>query len=414
MNAAVQAIREARAWQLAIGAVSLLALGVQIYLVARDWTFYQYDFRAYYSGPFLRSIGEDPYSVIAHLAWAESEGLHDHALAFVYSPLILFAFSPLAMLPYPVAFGVWLGLQVLALAYVCIATVRVLDVPAHWALPCLAFGLNGTLAAVLRSGQVTLIILVLMLSAVALLKRRSTGGALIPMVVAATLKIWVVPLLALAAVPFSTRRILLVAAAFGIIVVLTLSGTLFAPELQARYQEIVGEMVAFDRAPVSPYDQSILNILAYISDAGAFPTAVMRTVWLAVCAGLVGITAIVCLPLTLGTRDPARLYPLFFSVACLLLLLIVPRAIHYQWTIALPAAAYVLCRIRTPAIRGLLTAMLLIPPLYVNRYLFGISTDARLETLLLLPWGFWSYLTVSLLWVACLGIARRDRRDGLL
>ena len=50
-------LAEHRFWRKLIVVLSLLALGLQIVLVARGWTFYQYDFRAYYSGPYLFSIG---------------------------------------------------------------------------------------------------------------------------------------------------------------------------------------------------------------------------------------------------------------------------------------------------------------------------------------------------------------------
>lgn len=377
-------------------AFPILALLLQFGAVAENWRWYQYDFRAYYTGPALHAAGQDPYSVEAHLALARELGLGQQRLPFVYSPTMLALLSPLAWLPYPVIYGVWLGAQALALATVILLTVRVLAVPLPLALWVIAFGLNGTVAAVLRSGQMTLMVLALLMIGLWALSTQRWRRAAAVMTLAAVPKIWVLPLLSVVAVPLAVPRLLWMIGGVLVCLGIGLSGRFLFPEMQLRYETIISGFIDFSSGPAGPYNGTIVNMLATLETLAIFPQDSGGVVWLAIVAIVLGASAITCL------RLPEGSYPQIFAIATLGLCLIAPRMVLYQWTIALPALAFVLSQIQSPKRLAVMAFCALIPTLYVNRYVLDVNIDLPVESLPLLIWSFSNYFIVLIVWIICL------------
>ena len=265
-------------------ALPFLALALQIWSVASNWSWYQYDFRAYYTGPALYAAGEDPYSLEAHLALARDLGLGQQKLPFVYSPVMLQLLSPLAWFPYPVIYGIWLSAQVLALGAVIFLTMRALTVPLPHIAWMAAFGLNGTVAAVLRSGQMSLMVLAVLMLGVWALGAGRWRAATVLMTLAAVPKIWVLPLLSLIAVPLRLVRLLWMVGGVIVCLAIGMSGRWVFPELQLRYETIIADFLDFSGGPAGPYNGTITNILATLEELGYLPQETGPTIWLGIAA----------------------------------------------------------------------------------------------------------------------------------
>lgn len=382
----------------ALIAIPALALVLQIGLVAENWRWYQYDFRAYYTGPTLYASGQDPYSVEAHLALARELELGNQRLPFVYSPTMLMLLTPLSWLPYSVLYGLWLSVQVMALITVITLTVRVLGVPLPITLWVMTFGLNGTLAAVLRSGQMTLMVLAVLMLGVWALSRQRWQGASALITLAAIPKIWVLPLLSLVVVPLAVPRILWMLGGVVVCFAIGLSGRFLLPELQERYETIISGFVDFSSGARGPYNGTVVNMLATLEDLAILPQDIGSMIWVGIVVVVLGISALVCLRLPDG--NTAQL----FAIAALGLCLISPRMVLYQWTIALPALAFVLSRIERPAAQLAFGAVALLPTLYVNRYLLDVNIDLPVDSLPLVIWSFSNYFVVLIAWIICLRV----------
>ena len=376
-------------------ALPFLALALQIWSVASNWSWYQYDFRAYYTGPALYAAGEDPYSLEAHLALARDLGLGQQKLPFVYSPVMLQLLSPLAWFPYPVIYGIWLSAQVLALGAVIFLTMRALTVPLPHIAWMAAFGLNGTVAAVLRSGQMSLMVLAVLMLGVWALGAGRWRAATVLMTLAAVPKIWVLPLLSLIAVPLRLVRLLWMVGGVIVCLAIGMSGRWVFPELQLRYETIIADFLDFSGGPAGPYNGTITNILATLEELGYLPQETGPTIWLGIAALVLAVSAFVCL------RLPGNQTARIFAIATLGLCLIAPRMVIYQWTIAIPAMAFVLSRLRGWPL-AVMAVLALTPTLYVNRYLLQMSVDLPVDNLPFLLWSFSNYFVVLAGWIICL------------
>lgn len=372
---------------------------LQIYSISRNWNFYLYDFRAFYSGPYLHSQGLDPYSVDNHLSWAKSEGLYDHALPFVYSPAVLFLFKPLTYLDYVWAFYIWLIIQVLLLTAVIFLAVRLLCLPFHIGMIFFTFGLNGSVAAVLRSGQMTIFLLFSALLMLLLLNRGNRVLAMTSVTVAASIKIWVLPVLAVAAVPLRFGSVISVMAFSIVPILIGFSGRIFAPELQNSFEERMAEFSNLNASPSSPYDQSIKNIISYLVDFFSLPTDFSTPIFYIFACTVFLITAACSQKISKGEHGIREKNAFVFSLICLGMMLILPRAILYQWAFCIPALCFSVGKISNIKIRIAFICLCCLPTLYVSRYIFGISTDARLEVFWMMPWSFWNYTIVFMAWI---------------
>lgn len=368
----------------AIIAATLGLIALQVALIARGWDFYQYDFRAYYIGAALFGEGRDPYSFEALQARARGLGLIENDHPFLYPPYMLWAFAPLAWMSYPLAFFTWLGLQIGALACVAWVSLRVLRVDAVILALLMALGLNGALAAVLRSGQITLIMLALVMAGLGLLvaNRAPAAGALITL--AALPKLWLAPMLGLLVKRYDVSRLLLIALSAGLFGLVIFAGARLFPEYQAAFSSSMASLTEAGRL-TGAQNGSALNALRNAFALAGGQAGRADAFWLAFVA-LIAAAALVRYfqSVLRGEVDLAYL----FSLTALSLALAMPRFMIYQWVVVLPALAYVLTHLKSRALAWALLALALVPTLYINRYALGIDLHELLDRFVLVPWAF--------------------------
>jgi hypothetical protein len=376
-----------------VGSLALIA--IQVVLVARGWDYYQYDFRAYYIGAALHAEQQDPYSLEALRAYREDLGLRSNDHAFLYAPYMLWVFAPLAALQYSTAFFLWLILQVTALATMAWLTIRYLRPDPVVFTVLLAVGLNGTIASVLRTGQIELISLALILGGLALVSKHRLIGATALLTIAAIPKLWPAPMLSLLIRRFERQRIALAIAGVAVLIGLMITGALLHPDYHAAFAATLGEFA--DRGQsVGPQNGSLQNLLmtGFLSTGGSAETA--RFWWMGAAAVIGAAAAIRYVQAT--QVDEVNLAYLF-SIVTLSLCLVIPRVMIYQWCFALPALAYVITNMQSRAGASMLFLVAVVPTLYINRYAFGLDTYERIDNALILPWAFSNLLVVFCAWV---------------
>lgn len=373
-------------WLFWLGILGLCAQGLS---VAWNWRWYQYDFRAYYIGPKLMLEGLDPYSLAALEQLSARLGLESNNHPFLYPPHVLFLFAPLAMLPYPVAYGLWLALQGAAIAAIVYIARRAFSINTHWLVFMLAFGLNGSVAACLRSGQMSLIEETLVLAALASLKRDQTGRFGVIIVLGALAKVWSAVFLVIAPVKRFVRGSLVAAGATAALGAILLLDELCWPEYSASFKRAVAALPAVGHIN-GPQDTCLLNLLHSLFGGNA---AAATVVWFVLVLTVVGVTVRSCLIELRRDRTSTE----WIAPAVLACFLVLPRAMIYQWCVILPAAVYVLCRVREPTVRYGLAAAMLMPTIYIRRYLFGLDVSAPASGLLAIG-AFSNVLVVAALW----------------
>lgn len=377
-------------WLLWLG---ILGLCAQMLSVAWNWRWYQYDFRAYYAGPKLMLEGWDPYSLVALEQLSTRLGLENNNHPFLYPPHVLFLFAPLAMLPYPAAYGLWLALQGAAIAAIVYFARRAFSLNTHWLVFMLAFGLNGTVAACLRSGQLSLIEGALVLAALASLKRNQTGRFGVLIVLGALAKVWSAIFLAMAPVKQFVRGGLVAAGAAAMLGATLLLDELCWPEYSASFKRAVAALPALGHVN-GPQDACLLNLLNSLFGQN---TAAATLIWLALALTIVGVTVRSCLLELEQDRTSTE----WIAPAALACFLVLPRAMIYQWCVILPIAVYVLSRVREPTVRYGLVAAMLMPTVYIRRYLFGLDVSAPAGGLTAI-WSFSNVLVVAVLWASAI------------
>ena len=381
--------------RLAVILGSLLLLALQALQVAKGWDYYQYDWRAYYIGADLFIEGLDPYAFDLLEGRARELGLTPNDHPFLYAPYMLWAFAPLALLSYPTAYFCWLALQIGALAVVLRAALKTFGASPAITMALLAIGLNGTVAAVLRTGQLALMITALLMLAVMLIGRQKLVPATALVTVAALPKLWPAPMFGLLLKRFEPRRVVLIVAGLAAFAAVIALGALIHPEFQATFSAAMAEMTAGDRIN-GPQNGSALNALrtGFALVGGNIDTA--NDIWL----GLVAVVAVVALARYVQTVrrdavDPAYLY----SLIALSLSLAMPRLMIYQWVVALPALAYVLTHMSSRTGAWILLAVALVPTLYINRYALGRDLHELLDSLVLVPWAFSNLVVAACAWL---------------
>jgi hypothetical protein len=95
--------------------------------------------------------------------------------------------------------------------------------------------------------------------------------------------------------------------------------------------------------------------------------------------------------------------PHIVFLATLCLSLILPRFLIYQWAFVVPAAAFVVPRIKSRLLQAALAAVALAPTLYINRYLFGLDLPHPVDSVYAIPWAFSNLIVVFVVWL----VARR-------
>lgn len=390
---------------LALTVFSVLAIVVQIFAVLIFMSKYQFDFRAYYFAPLLLELGQDPYSRDVVYRTAEEYGLEPQALPFLYPPITIFFFKPLSLLSFPVAYTVWLILQTGALIGILILLVRRFQLPLEIALPVFAFGLNGACAAVLRHGQLTLITLFLLLSALAICRRSAFAAAFL-IIIASLPKIWVTPISLFLAIPPKLSRIV---AFFGTITVILLaifSALVWSPDLFAAFRGGNGNLV-FNLDPRGPFRGSFVNFIATVEALTPIPFEIRNWIYGAWICLVAAFSVLGLYKLILKDDFEPRTDLLLFAILSLGLCIVSPRMLVYQWGIALPGIAYALLAIQTPVLRLFFGALCLLPTIYISQYGLGINVGDPLTSPWVIPWGFSNIILTTMAWGICVRAAFR-------
>jgi alpha-1,2-mannosyltransferase len=382
-------VRIRRLWAVAC----VLALAVQVVSVARQWRFYQYDFRAYYFAPRLARAGLDPYSERAMFDACRAAGLADNVHPFLYPPHMVAAFTPLSWLPFPAAYFGWMLLELAALVVLARATLRSAAAGGPGALlvalTALAFSFNGSVAASLRAGQIGLIAAALVVLGVELWERQRAGSFVAAVTAAALPKFWPGALLSLGAV--ERRRAAFLACAGGaatLLLVHALDRWLWPDYSRSFATAAVG--LASGGNVSGPQNGSFLNFwLSLLGGRVASPWLI----WLPLAVVVVGGTVVAC------WRNARRDLSLS-AAACLLgLMLLLPRVMIYEWCIVLPSMVLVMSRTLSPRKRLALLGLSLFPGVYLRRTLLHVDMFVPALGAQAL-WTFTNLWTVVGLWAA--------------
>lgn len=378
-------------------AILLGLLLVQVAVVALKTDFYQYDFRAYYLGPRLLWSGQDPYSMAALTERAEALGLADNNHPFIYAPYMLLVFGAIAWLPYKLAYWLWLTFQVAICVAIFRLTKRRLGVSATMLMFLGALGLNGTTAACLRAGQLSLLLTLLVLLAITSLLDRKPGHSSAFVFVAAAIKLWPISFGGLRLFGERGRWVSRVAPLLGLGLLLASSKAL-VPKLWSGFGEAVRGLSSFGHAPEGAQDGSLLNLINSIvhSGLGIRNPTVVTVVWLLTALGIGGATLA---RVHSGVKRNGAWSLELGLAAVLAVILALPRVVVYEWVLLIPAFAYVIEHRLSLAMRWVVLVIAAVPFLYVNRYLLGVNLEVPIEHLWQMPFAFSNVLLAIFVWV---------------
>jgi hypothetical protein len=274
-----------------------------------------------------------------------------------------------------------------------------------------AVGLNGTVAAVLRTGQITLITLALVLGALAFIAIRRAISATVLLLLAAMPKLWLAPMLTLLIHRFDGSRIALMLIGLGAVVGLMSLSAFVHPQFYEAFTETMRDFALRERS-IGPENGSLqnLSITFFLSTGGSLQEA--RNWW---AGSTLAITAVATVRFFQAIRSDRVELAYLFSLIALSLCLVSPRVMIYQWSIALPALAYVITYMRNRTCAHIILLLALVPTIYINRYVFGVDTFERIENALAIPWAFSNLLVVTLAWFALIVMwPRRTQATGLM
>lgn len=380
-------------WRLLVLAGTAAAaalLMVQIGLIAARWEFYLYDFRAFYIGTSLFWNGQDAYDFSLLVERSAQLGLEPNDHPFIYHPLMLYIYRPITLLSYQAAALTWLSLLVVALAVTGWCSNRFFGTPTFVFLGLAAIGLNGSAAAALRSGQMSLLVTALLSLALVFLLRGRIGLSALMLLAAALPKLWPTPLIGVLLVRPTWQRALTALLTIAGLIALLLLGRWAQPESYMRFAGIALEF-GTHQGVAGAQDGSSRNFLTITGRLVGLPVG--RTVWV---VWVAVVSAVSCLAFFHKFAGP-EWFRIKVAIATLGLILVLPRVIIYQWVVILPTLAYV---IATANRSWLIIALplALYPGLYVNRYLFGIDLHEQSESLLILT-GFTPLMTCLVAWL---------------
>lgn len=375
---------------LLLGAGAMALLLLQIGLIAARWQFYLYDFRAFYIGTALFWQGQDAYDFALLADMSFRLGLADNNHPFIYHPLMLYLYRPLTLLPYQAAALGWLVLLVLALVVLWLSSVQVFRTPHSVFLVLAAVGLNGTVAAALRAGQMSLVVAALIMLALVLIERGRIRGAASLLLAAALPKLWAAPLIGLLVARPSWQRVGLAGGTLACLIGLVLLGQWAEPESFTRFSE-AARALGTQTAGAGAQDGSSRNFLATLGVVFGLGSAdAIWKAWVVVVFVVSSIAFFRQASRPGGVRVQA-------AIAILGLALVLPRIMVYQWVFVLPPLTFFIFGRDKGWPAALVLILVLYPGLYVNRYVFGIDLHERSDSLLILT-AFTPLLACAIAW----------------
>lgn len=383
-----------------------------IVVVGFQWTELQFDFRAYYFAAVAADAGLDPYSEDDILVWSEMMGLEPKALPFAYQPISLELFRPLGLMDFHTAYMVWIGVQSVAIATVFSVLWKYVGLPPGHTLAVLAFGFNAAAPLVLRHGQITLVCAALFLVGLTLAARRPLAAAVLS-VLAATPKPWIGPVVGYVLVPFSVRRVIVLAVAVAVGIGLFAASRYLYPQEFEQFVAGAEAMILLDTEPPGPFKASVLDLFSNIEGSlgltqGArigFYVPWVMIVALVTLSGMWRLSSSSAFDLKTRTI-------LSFALVALAVSLISPRLLLYQWAFALPAAAIALNLLRHLAARLAGLAVVVFPTVHISQYGFDRSSGAAVTDFTHVFWFYWTIFAALFCYALLLAHVFRSQPVG--
>lgn len=347
------------------------------------------DFLTYFTASEVFLTGEDPYSL------AVLETIDERVrLPLVYPPLVLFCFSFLVPLGYPIVTGLYIAASILSLAFVYTAQVQLVPLSIRgWWLP--SFYLFAFSAAAFQSfmtGNLAVVLYALLFTSLLALKRGRSSLFYAAVLVAASVKIYLIIFLLLAPLCLGrreTKKVVLVA--FLLALEYGISYVAF-PELFSKFIEQAGWLATVD------VGRGVFGLAMRVIEAVDSKTGVKLPVFLAYAAYAAFAATILLVSLLAAKRsvqvsgEAARLDLLPFFVVAVFLCL--PRLKMYDiFAVVLPLVGMVTRHLSTGVYRPSLGAILVV--------LAAVPFSTRFQDEIFLVFGqhaeFWIMLTAWLL-----------------
>ncbi len=386
--------RPMEAWHKGLLSISILALVLQVCSVIRAPRWYQYDFRAYYYAPRILLNSGDPYSYKTLAELAAQDGLAANVHPFLYPPHSLLVFLPLAALQFFEAYYCWLAVKLAALGVFVFLACRLLGVPLVPLAILVAFGLNGTVPADLRSGQVGLFEATMVIAAFSMYINGKLVQFAGTIFAASCFKLYYLCLLAL--LPFSCRRRkwLLLSLCVLLSTLALWAESSLVPHMWGRFGS--GARAAIGSESIQ--NGSLFNVLQSLFRIG-LGQAGRSYAWAAYWVCFVVVTVLSGTAMTKARHCGRSGQIEICLLSSLALILVVPRLLVYQWIVALPAVSYYSAKAKSKLAVVVLLFMSLFPSLYVFRYLFHHPIEHRAESIAAAVGSSTSVLAICIAWI---------------
>jgi alpha-1,2-mannosyltransferase len=377
-------------------AVGCLALASQATLVALRPTHYQWDFRSYYFGAKLALAARDPYDVGLMAKTMAENGLNDgKVFPFIYPPHALLEFAPLALVPFTVAYYVYLAIEIIALCIILVVGASWLDGWWRAAWPLLVSLMFGGTDG-MRDGNLGLVEAALVMLAIVALTRGRPGsfGGLVA--VASSWKLALVPVCSLALAGRSRSALRGVVIPLSAIATLLLADRLLRPDLWIKFREttaghLVEDVLHGRRGHLNSSSLRLLSDVSRIALGDVTPVIVVGT-YVVLTLVVAAITIVIVVRRPQVPLLPVCLYGLLAYG------LVVPRLVPYSLVLLIAPAVYVLSKCMRTWSGVTVAVFSCIPFFYLGR-LAGRPDDAPVSSFLLLPVEYADWLTLTICWI---------------
>src|SRR5512138_2678310 len=387
------------------GASAALTIGLWLLIAAALFRIaageqYQWDLRVFHAAPAALENGENPYDNTAPGVNIPS------TLSYLYPPIVLYVFKPLADLSYSAAHLAWFAIKILALVSLLVLWHRHFErLGGSWPIVLFfLFAFKSTLLRDITAGNIAILEqLGLWTGFYLILKRRPyMAGAILALT--AQVKLMPVVFLGLLLICGPTRGWKPFLTSLAIFAGLFSLNYVFMPEMSNHYlQSFASNNPNLDeRGEINPCSLAMLrDVAAVISDFGIPMSPSLVNALYFLYAGVFGCAILFVL---FKYEDQLRSVDskLLMYVACVLFALIMPRVKDYTYIILLIPALFVLRRIDVRPLVPVLGILVFLPP--TDSYVPGLGNA-------FISW-LQSYMPWIIAWVLLYYLAREIWRAG--
>lgn len=356
----------------------------------------QWDFKVYYYATVAQAHGENPYDLEVLNKFSPDKIIYP----FVYPVLTCYFFRPLTMLPYGVAYQVWLFLKVaLAIYLIWLWRKHFLQ----WgALPLMILIATGTyLGAMYRdfnSGNVTLIEQVLLWTGFYWLLEEKPYRFTLAVVAAALFKVSLAVFLV--ALLFTRFRNRATALALGVILVAGYVAVVWASDPQAFDNLLqTGAKIREYTADFNHSTLAVVHDIGKLFAGAAVESGSGRSIVIGIYLAIAAAVGVITLRSLKNLKDLGRREALYMTICglCLLFALVMPRMKNYTFVILAVPTYLMLTSGMSRRVATVLTILLVLPRIKI----------AAPETV----FGFYQYihpwLMAVVIWVVFISYTRR-------